>query len=114
MAVLLLFLKFLNFFNFVVFFFSSRRRHTRFKCDWSSDVCSSDLLRLLDLAAPGVGGGHTEGGEAIRRVQRRLGIARLEAAVAESCNARRRPRGAVVEGDVEGQLGDRRARCEVL
>src|SRR5207237_2476169 len=24
-------------------FFSSRRRHTRFKCDWSSDVCSSDL-----------------------------------------------------------------------
>src|SRR5260370_30074077 len=27
------------------FFFSSRRRHTRFKCDWSSDVCSSDLTR---------------------------------------------------------------------
>src|SRR5207237_1164777 len=26
-------------------FFSSRRRHTRFKCDWSSDVCSSDLLQ---------------------------------------------------------------------
>src|SRR5438270_439002 len=30
-----------------LFFFSSRRRHTRFDCDWSSDVCSSDLkLRL--------------------------------------------------------------------
>src|SRR5260370_10994853 len=28
------------------FFFSSRRRHTRFKCDWSSDVCSSDLPRI--------------------------------------------------------------------
>src|SRR2546430_10842414 len=29
------------------FFFSSRRRHTRFDCDWSSDVCSSDLwLRM--------------------------------------------------------------------
>src|SRR2546430_14370605 len=28
-----------------VFFFSSRRRHTRFDCDWSSDVCSSDLFR---------------------------------------------------------------------
>src|SRR5438270_10436762 len=28
------------------FFFSSRRRHTRFDCDWSSDVCSSDLARL--------------------------------------------------------------------
>src|SRR2546427_5316559 len=29
------------------FFFSSRRRHTRFDCDWSSDVCSSDLPRDL-------------------------------------------------------------------
>src|SRR2546430_3514488 len=28
---------------YVIFFFSSRRRHTRFDCDWSSDVCSSDL-----------------------------------------------------------------------
>src|SRR2546430_7324481 len=27
----------------ICFFFSSRRRHTRFDCDWSSDVCSSDL-----------------------------------------------------------------------
>src|SRR5699024_11408778 len=27
----------------IVFFFSSRRRHTRSKRDWSSDVCSSDL-----------------------------------------------------------------------
>src|SRR5713101_2424145 len=26
------------------FFFSSRRRHTRLTCDWSSDVCSSDLI----------------------------------------------------------------------
>src|SRR6266478_5170790 len=30
----------------VIFFFSSRRRHTRFDCDWSSDVCSSDLASL--------------------------------------------------------------------
>src|SRR3990167_52974 len=30
----------------VFFFFSSRRRHTRFDCDWSSDVCSSDLSSL--------------------------------------------------------------------
>src|SRR2546430_13552676 len=29
----------------VFFFFSSRRRHTRFDCDWSSDVCSSDLVK---------------------------------------------------------------------
>src|SRR5690606_39755164 len=29
------------------FFFSSRRRHTRFSRDWSSDVCSSDLFAFL-------------------------------------------------------------------
>src|SRR5699024_12783485 len=31
---------------FYIFFFSSRRRHTSSKRDWSSDVCSSDLLGL--------------------------------------------------------------------
>src|SRR5215211_8863036 len=31
--------------SFIFFFFSSRRRHTRSLCDWSSDVCSSDLTR---------------------------------------------------------------------
>src|SRR5688572_31806455 len=38
-----------------LFFFSSRRRHTRFDCDWSSDVCSSDLpasLVKVEPAAP--------------------------------------------------------------
>src|SRR5256885_4930834 len=55
------------------FFFSSRRRHTRFEDDWSSDVCSSDLERvrlywqkfglgygpsaLLGLVALALGGG---------------------------------------------------------
>src|SRR2546430_5918562 len=35
-----------------LFFFSSRRRHTRFDCDWSSDVCSSDLaLQFGESAA---------------------------------------------------------------
>src|SRR5438270_7942517 len=32
------------------FFFSSRRRHTRFDCDWSSDVCSSDLRAATGIA----------------------------------------------------------------
>src|SRR5690606_21156299 len=32
---------------FLIFFFSSRRRHTRFSRDWSSDVCSSDLLAAI-------------------------------------------------------------------
>src|SRR5437588_5155017 len=35
--------------QFFFFFFSSRRRHTRSLCDWSSDVCSSDLDRADDL-----------------------------------------------------------------
>src|SRR2546427_12407063 len=33
--------------GYFFFFFSSRRRHTRFDCDWSSDVCSSDLEALV-------------------------------------------------------------------
>src|SRR5689334_23980268 len=37
-----------------IFFFSSRRRHTRWNCDWSSDVCSSDL------DAAGCGQGHRD------------------------------------------------------
>src|SRR5215510_772899 len=50
------------------FFFSSRRRHTRWPRDWSSDVCSSDLsmrlafpgletARVCELAAPTVTAG---------------------------------------------------------
>src|SRR5260370_5555744 len=39
------------------FFFSSRRRHTRFKCDWSSDVCSSDLVLYgATTGRDGIGG----------------------------------------------------------
>src|SRR5437762_1851562 len=33
----------------VYFFFSSRRRHTRYIGDWSSDVCSSDLARQVTM-----------------------------------------------------------------
>src|SRR5262249_59662312 len=36
------------------FFFSSRRRHTRLVSDWSSDVCSSDLVQAVTLG-PGLG-----------------------------------------------------------
>src|SRR4051812_49491306 len=38
----------------ILFFFSSRRRHTRLTCDWSSDVCSSDLHEQELLARLGV------------------------------------------------------------
>src|SRR3712207_8492153 len=39
---------------FLCFFFSSRRRHTRYWRDWSSDVCSSDLL-LTRVTIQGMG-----------------------------------------------------------
>src|SRR5439155_16446536 len=38
-------------FLFFFFFFSSRRRHTRWPRDWSSDVCSSDLLESSPAVA---------------------------------------------------------------
>src|ERR1022692_1207612 len=41
--------------NYYLFFFSSRRRHTRLQGDWSSDVCSSDLLALLSVDDDGLG-----------------------------------------------------------
>src|SRR2546430_7858531 len=56
-----------------MFFFSSRRRHTRFDCDWSSDVCSSDLwiqregvdktvpIRFPSKKDPGDAGWHIDG-----------------------------------------------------
>src|SRR5690606_39906741 len=74
-------------------FFSSRRRHTRFSRDWSSDVCSSDLVE-------GTGGDRADRGavgidDAVARVgellaQQRLGrhvdeggVAHVGAAVGE-------------------------------
>src|SRR5437868_15416417 len=48
-----------------VFFFSSRRRHTRSKRDWSSDVCSSDLFLDFSAGIAVVSGGNygDSGGE---------------------------------------------------
>src|SRR2546430_9406532 len=50
----------LRYYHFVVFFFSSRRRHTRFDCDWSSDVCSSDLPRYAPAPRTSSGGAAPE------------------------------------------------------
>src|SRR5688500_19698383 len=41
-----------SFYPILIFFFSSRRRHTRLQGDWSSDVCSSDLCRGHGTAQP--------------------------------------------------------------
>src|SRR5690242_20787983 len=46
-----LFFLFCKFSCILFFFFSSRRRHTRLTCDWSSDVCSSDLQGVGGIAA---------------------------------------------------------------
>src|SRR5256885_7172109 len=56
-----------------VFFFSSRRRHTRLQGDWSSDVCSSDLIwteyrppkPVLSRATRNQGGAVVTGAEAL-------------------------------------------------
>src|SRR5262245_62356727 len=42
----------LLFLSLFLFFFSSRRRHTRCLSDWSSDVCSSDLAAAPTLERP--------------------------------------------------------------
>src|SRR5256886_7385103 len=42
----------------LLFFFSSRRRHTRFDCDWSSDVCSSDYALEAVFGAVFLDGGY--------------------------------------------------------
>src|SRR5690554_8210656 len=46
---------------FFFFFFSSRRRHTRCGRDWSSDVCSSDLLGTGDITSALTVPGHLKG-----------------------------------------------------
>src|SRR3970040_829558 len=60
-----------------IFFFSIRRRHTRSLRDWSSDVCSSDLLQALGEAEVGdVGlalGVHQDVGRLQRSEERRVG-----------------------------------------
>src|SRR6266480_4695668 len=95
----LFFLFFFFFFYFILyffffFFFSSRRRHTRLTCDWSSDVCSSDLdlqhpvlvraVAEIDAIALGAGG---DGAVQIRR--RLAGGSRLLSGQAEIADEHR-------------------------
>src|SRR3712207_7512653 len=91
----------------IIFFFSSRRRHTRYWRDWSSDVCSSDLpnapvaqaareetarlhagdpenLRLWRTFMPACT-------EEINRIYRRLDIRSEERRVGKECRSRWSP-----------------------
>src|SRR5690348_18463021 len=88
-----------------MFFFSSRRRHTRWTGDWSSDVCSSDLpaeqlpdesnaLRgLFDVLDDGRGLAHAAGGvlgEQVRELRGDDGALRSEERrVGKECRSRR-------------------------
>src|SRR5256886_10789031 len=78
------------------FFFSSRRRHTRFDCDWSSDVCSSDLAQ--DVAEP-------RGELALRRPRAELLAHRLERLVGQ-------PRGGAQATELELGLAPPQPRSE--
>src|SRR2546430_12278221 len=65
-------------------FFSSRRRHTRFDCDWSSDVCSSDLVGMVrdvfraELCPGAEAGGELAARPRLARDFARIGIVRIE------------------------------------
>src|SRR5438132_2374473 len=61
----------LPFVGLFLFFFSSRRRHTRSLCDWSSDVCSSDLSRCRPAPAGFRACPRSPGGPSRRRAQPR-------------------------------------------
>src|SRR5438876_4975874 len=54
---------------FCFFFFSSRRRHTRWTGDWSSDVCSSDLETVRDKKNPAVRQALTQRVTRMRRIE---------------------------------------------
>src|SRR5262249_58312454 len=66
-----------------LFFFSSRRRHTRLVSDWSSDVCSSDLCWLTHASLAGTGGGAT----AFRASSVSLSFTRIGCSVYWGCTA---------------------------
>src|SRR5467141_4277676 len=70
------------------FFVSSRRRHTRVKCDWSSDVCSSDLPRH----GRAQGSGDAQAGFRARHPLLRIGRGRSEERrVGKECSSRWAP-----------------------
>src|SRR5687768_2310251 len=96
----------------MVFFFSSRRRHTRCSRDWSSDVCSSDLCRRTariharDSTSASVQIAHEIAGEVRRRVHLNVHD-RLE-------NRWTRARHRVFEGETAGHLERELVRVYVV
>src|SRR5260221_6608944 len=85
------------------FFFSSRRRHTRSLCDWSSDVCSSDLdgvhvagqrymfIENLNMPSNGQPIGHVDAIDPLTGKQRWRVPRSEERRVGEECRSRWSP-----------------------
>src|SRR5690606_40795932 len=90
------------------FFFSSRRRHTRFSRDWSSDVCSSDLGGQGGLPSGMAGSGRQCRGAA-GGAGSRSGRRRLRSAAAPLARGVRRPRLSGADPAAAPQIG--RASC---
>src|SRR2546429_9862215 len=98
----------------VIFFFSSRRRHTRCSRDWSSDVCSSDLLDIFFLHDPCEADGRMEDTVAYLDRQKRGGRIRYLglAGEASECLAFARWAGGGFEVlQVRDSLENREADC---
>src|SRR5690348_18444417 len=82
-----------------VFFFSSRRRHTRWTGDWSSDVCSSDLRAARSTGLEGVrhlqgsGRGEPGAGQGVQGGQGHAGLdgRSEERRVGKECRSRWSP-----------------------
>src|SRR5690625_7387154 len=102
----------------VVFFFSSRRRHTSWPRDWSSDVCSSDLEppRLCSSFHPSAKASPSSPSSEARSLARRLPASWPSAASSSSSSNRERSeeRRGGEEGRAWGETrGGRREEVEV-
>src|SRR5256886_6394873 len=71
---------FVSFKPLLGFFVASRRRHTRFGCDWSSDVCSSDLGRGWAGSSPRDQAWAKNGGQKIKEGAETVGEITKQAA----------------------------------
>src|SRR5258707_2189101 len=74
------------------FFFSSRRRHTRYWRDWSSDVCSSDLAQRLGNAGRGARDQHAAHHAGVGGAQRIGGLHQVLARAAHGDGHHQRDR----------------------
>src|SRR2546430_13105145 len=85
------------------FFFSSRRRHTRFDCDWSSDVCSSDLFDEAEAAYAEAGEMASAAGDRYSALLARIGLANTILGRGNLAEAAARLRGILADARAAGE-----------